>query len=208
MQCWVFTASLKYDTSKRWQWEWWWLIIELRNAVIAGFLLLLRSPPFYLPSFHLARSQINGWGDDDNDDDGGGDYDDSGGGTGALVVRPTCFFSSQDSRNCLELLDGVFLMSVTFSCLNVIFTIGWRVGCKFRNRWCCSYWGRPLDANSYWGEASWCSWSDVLPMLLLAWILWLAPLCLIIIICNHKYTYNTETITSTLILYTSRCMVI
>ena len=96
---------------------------------------------------------------------------------------------------------GIFLMSLTFSCLNVVFTIGWRVGCKFRNRWCCSYWGRPLDANSYWGEASWCSWSDVLPMLLLAWILWLAPLCLIIIICNHKYTYNTETITSTLILY-------
>ena len=51
------------------------------------------------------------------------------------------------------------------------------------------------------GEASWCSWSDVLPMLLLAWILWLAPLCLIIIICNHKNTYNTETTTSTLILY-------
>ena len=117
-----------------------------------------------------------------------------------LLDQPV--FSSQDSRNCLEFLVGIFLMSVTFSCLNVVFTIGWRVGCKFRNRWCCSYWGRPLDANSYWGEASWCSWSDVLPMLLLAWILWLAPLCLIIIICNHKYTYNTETITSTLILYT------
>ena len=84
-----------YDTSKLWQWEWWWLIIELRNAVIAGFLLLLRSPPFYPPSFHLARSQINGWGDDDNDDDGGGDYDDSSGGTGALVVRPTRFFKSR-----------------------------------------------------------------------------------------------------------------
>ena len=150
-----------YDISKLWQWEWWWLIIELRNAVIAGFLLLLRSPPFYPPSFHLARSQINGWGDDDNDNDGGGNYDDSGGSTGALVLRPTCF-SSQYSRNCLEFLVGIFLMSLTFSCLNVVFTIGWRVGCKFRNRWCSSYWGRPLDANSYRGggllmQLIWCS---------------------------------------------------
>ena len=91
----MFTASLKYDTSKRWQGEWWWLIIELRNAVIAGFLLLLRSPPFYPPSFHLARSQINGWADDYYDDDGGGDYDDSGDSTGALVARPNCFFKTR-----------------------------------------------------------------------------------------------------------------
>ena len=36
------------------------LIIKLRNAVIAAFFLLLPcSPPFYQPSFHLARSQIN-----------------------------------------------------------------------------------------------------------------------------------------------------
>ena len=35
-------------------------IIKLRNAVIAAFFLLLPcSPPFYQPSFHLARSQIN-----------------------------------------------------------------------------------------------------------------------------------------------------
>ena len=151
--------------------------------------------PFYPPSFHLARSRINGWGDDDNDDD-------SGGGTGALVVRPARFFKSRFKKLFGILGWYIFLMSVTCSCLNVVFTIGWRVGCKFRNRWCCSYWGRPLDANSYWGGGSWCSWSDVLPMLLLAWILWLAPLCLIIIICNHKYTYNTEIITSAVIVYT------
>ena len=77
-----------------------------------------------------------------------------------LLDQPV--FSSQDSRNCLEFLVGIFLMSVTCSCLNVVFTIGWRVGCKFRNRWCCSYWGRPLDANSYWGggllmQLIWCS---------------------------------------------------
>ena len=196
----MFTASLKYDTSKRWQGEWWWLIIELRNAVIAGFLLLLRSPPFYPPSFHLARSQINGWADDDNDDDVGGDYDDSGDSTGALVARPNCFFKTR-FKKLFGILGWDILDVSDFSCLNVVFTIGcWRVGCKFRNRWCCSYWGSLLMQILIGGKASWCSWSDVLPMLLLAWILWLAPLCLIIIICNHKYTYNTETITSTLIL--------
>ena len=45
-------------------------IIKLRNAVIAAFFLLLPcSPPFYQPSFHLARSQINEQNDDHHNDD-------------------------------------------------------------------------------------------------------------------------------------------
>ena len=88
-----------------------------------------------------------------NDDDGGGDYDDSGDSTGALIARPNCFFKTR-FKKLFGILGWDILDVSDFSCLNVVFTIGWRVGCKFRNRWCCSYWGRPLDANSYWGEAS------------------------------------------------------